>query len=373
MKFTICVVVIAFTIILQMVSAQTFAMDEEDDYANSNFSMGDILKEMEDLARSEEDHEMIMDDILPIEPEKSSADGRNQQQQSTKKTYDNFKYKQQQQQQQSRKKTKPSQSSQASSSSIPNSFDSSKTNKKMNKLKSNDLLEHLQSQLQEQARASQEQAASQLQERQYEQYLRYQAYRTPRSLGKIVEEIVRVYDLVHTSLYEVLLVSENIDDLSLKKQYRKLALIVHPDKNPHPASKQAFDAIADAYTVLSTPSQRAVYDKQLKKERRMRRMTWKKLKKRLFQWRENMVSQCMVYLTEIRQQQRDRTLLSTLSSLLYSVIQEPYTQLSINLQHSLEHLALLPSAMDRVSLLHEWLYDKRVSLLTVLLLTSYFF
>ncbi|KAK2767741.1 hypothetical protein FQN54_003899 [Arachnomyces sp. PD_36] len=68
--------------------------------------------------------------------------------------------------------------------------------------------------------------------------------------------------VVDTTYYDALGVQPTATELEIKKAYRKLAITTHPDKNPgDETAHERFQAIGEAYQVLSNEQLRKQYDK----------------------------------------------------------------------------------------------------------------
>src|SRR6201981_832997 len=62
--------------------------------------------------------------------------------------------------------------------------------------------------------------------------------------------------------YEVLGVTRDADEATIKKAFRRLARELHPDVNRHdPDAEEKFKGAAEAYEILSDAERRATYDR----------------------------------------------------------------------------------------------------------------
>ncbi|KAM7273372.1 hypothetical protein ACFE04_028036 [Oxalis oulophora] len=66
------------------------------------------------------------------------------------------------------------------------------------------------------------------------------------------------------NLYDILQVEQFADETIIKKQYRKLALLLHPDKNNIVGAEAAFKLVGQANGVLTDQTKRSSYDMKFK-------------------------------------------------------------------------------------------------------------
>src|SRR5450759_2669296 len=68
------------------------------------------------------------------------------------------------------------------------------------------------------------------------------------------------WDTTKKTYYQIIEVNKKASQEAIKSAYRRLAMLYHPDKNQLPEAEEMFKKIAEAYSVLSDPSQRKQYD-----------------------------------------------------------------------------------------------------------------
>ncbi|QJX46301.1 J domain-containing protein [Hymenobacter taeanensis] len=70
-----------------------------------------------------------------------------------------------------------------------------------------------------------------------------------------------------STLYTLLEVSEQASAEDLRRAYRRLVLLTHPDRTPDPAAHQRYLIVNEAYDILSNPIRRRAYDALLQTQR----------------------------------------------------------------------------------------------------------
>lgn len=95
---------------------------------------------------------------------------------------------------------------------------------------SSNRFQELENQLSETVRINMAFAEKQQSDREQEKYERQSRFKIPRRFAAPVERVISTYDDAKTDLYMVLKVSHTADEFTLKRQYRTLALQIHPGK-----------------------------------------------------------------------------------------------------------------------------------------------
>eukprot|EP00741_Cyanophora_paradoxa_P004504 tig00000806_g4373.t1 len=76
---------------------------------------------------------------------------------------------------------------------------------------------------------------------------------------RFVEAVTRVLP-IKGDYYLILGVPPSATLVEIQKSYRRLCLVLHPDKNPHRQAEEAFKALQAAYETLADASSRSTYD-----------------------------------------------------------------------------------------------------------------
>lgn len=187
-----------------------------------------------------------------------------------------------------------------------------------------------------------------------EQHL-FATFRVPRKHARAVERINTLYEQPYVDLYAILGASKDAESGELRKRFLSLALILHPDKNPHPDAGHAFDAVKDAYNTLSSKAKRADYDALLQKRRTF---SLRRIKAILRDSVYNLHSRLLLLFFRFRQGRWQEEVVEW----------HGWLQHRTNLFRRFgQHLVLLPSFLDRITMLAEVCFDHRLFLLPVLL------
>ncbi|DBA71951.1 TPA: hypothetical protein ACH3X2_010703 [Trebouxia sp. C0005] len=76
-----------------------------------------------------------------------------------------------------------------------------------------------------------------------------------RTITKTTSDMCRLMELPLPEADEIGRPSWNVTSADISKAYRRLSVLVHPDKNPGEDARKAFEALNDTYRKLRDPSQ----------------------------------------------------------------------------------------------------------------------
>lgn len=74
------------------------------------------------------------------------------------------------------------------------------------------------------------------------------------------EQVLRVLKCNATAYYQILELQKSCSEIDIKKAYRKLSLLTHPDKNGYKGADEAFKKVSEAFSKLSDPDLRKRHD-----------------------------------------------------------------------------------------------------------------
>ncbi|KAL8243826.1 hypothetical protein R6Q59_010084 [Mikania micrantha] len=73
-------------------------------------------------------------------------------------------------------------------------------------------------------------------------------------------EVIRIRKCTPTAFYEILSIEKTATDGEIKKAYRKISLLTHPDKNGYDGADEAFKMVSRAFQILSDVDKKSRYD-----------------------------------------------------------------------------------------------------------------
>lgn len=132
------------------------------------------------------------------------------------------------------------------------------------------------------------------------------------------------------------------------------------DKNPHPDAKFAFDVLAQAHEVLSDAETREIYDEKLAFAKQIHHpLRWVNIRRKFANFWDNLFSRILLFFARIKRGQwRDE---------VEDITQEVRDLAVWDTRHNIyllyKKFALLPSWFDRATLLGEYLWKWKFSVL----------
>ena len=120
-----------------------------------------------------------------------------------------------------------------------------------------------------------------------------------REYARPVEQILRLRSVSKPNWYKLLDVSSHSTTEEIVSSYKEIAQLVHPDINPHPLAKKAFDVLTESVTLLSNLPNRTSFDQALA-ERKNPIFITKKILKMVIYWTINTKAKCLLTYHRLR-------------------------------------------------------------------------
>jgi DnaJ-domain-containing protein 1 len=216
-------------------------------------------------------------------------------------------------------------------------------------------------------KAKEKSSASQLQDARHQALAREEMRRAREARMRVrrrhaapVEAVLRLANpgqQQQSNHYKVLGVSADASLQTVKRAFRERVLSVHPDKNPHPDAKVAFEVLHGAFEVLSSQQLRTEYD--------------------LYLWRQRLTLRWLFRRTRAGVRGAALRVIGFVSNVLDGRWHEElkllgdrvWTRPSAAAATLHQRFALLPSLIDRIQLLNE-LFARSLPVIVLSSLTS---
>ena len=78
------------------------------------------------------------------------------------------------------------------------------------------------------------------------------------------QAVERLVNQKYFNPYDAMQLTGDATDTDIKKQYRALSMLVHPDKNPHPEAAAAFNVLDSAYKQLQDVEKRQTFQRVMR-------------------------------------------------------------------------------------------------------------
>lgn len=95
----------------------------------------------------------------------------------------------------------------------------------------------------------------------------YEDSNKPKDKHSAEYHLNRLLNETYVNPYDALEIPSEANDIEIKKRYKELSLMVHPDKCKHERASDAFNVVEKAYKDLIDPERRRIYQRIMREAR----------------------------------------------------------------------------------------------------------